>query len=174
MSSDQPAPDTPSIVIAMLRRMLRPLVNSVSVDIHPRSVLDEWVRIGVAEIDGENLVELQADAFVPSRGFEEKAHFVGRNLRDHVSAAAENLGAEVSPHLERSVFGGSLPPEAVAERLAYAREVGQGALTRVNDRARELKHEARERGESQGASHRRSTFGVYQYDAPSEEVFNEA
>lgn len=144
------------------------LVNSVSVDIHSRSVLDEWVRIGVARITSDEKIVLSSDAFVPSRGFEEKAHFIGRNVRDHLAAAAANLDAETSPFIERSVFYESLPAADVEALQAFAREVGQEALQRVNDRARELKTEAAERGEDKETENRRITFGVYQFDVRNE------
>ncbi|MCP4908281.1 MAG: hypothetical protein GY910_25185 [bacterium] len=145
------------------------LVNSVSVDIHPRSVLDEWLRLGIASIDEDGAVALKSEAFVPSRGFEEKAHYVGRNLRDHLAAAAGNLDSDESPFLERSVHYGSLPSAAVEELSELAREAGQEVLVRINDRARELKRGAAERGESEGLDHRRITFGVYEFDAPTNE-----
>ena len=144
------------------------LVNSVSVDIHPRSVLDEWLRLGVATLTEDDRVELAANAFVPSRGFEEKAHFIGRSVRDHVAAAAENLEAEASPFLERTVYYGDLPEEAVLELRTLAREVGQEALVRVNDRARALKEAAGESSEADAGERKRFTFGVFEYAAPSE------
>lgn len=145
------------------------LVNSVSVDIHPRSVLDEWIRLGVASIDEYGVVSLNTGAFVPARGFEEKAHYVGRNVRDHLAAACSNLAAEESPFLERSVYYASLPAEAVVELSDLARQVGHEALVRVNDRARELKCEAEERGVTGEATNRRITFGIYLFDAPANE-----
>ncbi len=143
------------------------LVNSVSVDIHPRSVLDEWIRIGVVSIDRDGLVVLSTNAFVPVHGFEEKAHFVGRNLRDHLAAACSNLGEDEAPFLERSVYYGSLPIDAIGELSALAREAGQEVLVRVNDRARELKRSADESDEEPTDARRRITFGVYLYDAPA-------
>ena len=144
------------------------LVNSVSVDIHPRSVLDEWLRLGVATLTDDDRVELATNAFVPSRGFEEKAHFIGRSVRDHVAAAAENLEAEPAPFLERTVYYGDLPPEAVDELRVLAREVGQAALVRVNERARELKEAAGDASVRGTGDSRRFTFGVFEYEAPSE------
>ena len=140
------------------------LVRSVSVDIHPRSVLDEWLRLGVAEIDEQERVRLRTDAFVPSRGYEEKAHFVGRNVRDHIAAAFANLGAEESPFLERSVHYGEVPESAVAELQALAREVGQEALVRVNERARAAVAQATE-----GDPRRRVNFGLYFYEEEPED-----
>jgi hypothetical protein len=145
------------------------LVNSVSVDIHPRSVLDEWIRIGVVSIDRDGLVVLSTNAFVPVHGFEEKAHFVGRNLRDHLAAACSNLGEDEAPFLERSVYYGSLPVDAISELSEFAREAGQEVLVRVNDRARELKRSADESDEEPTDTRRRITFGVYLYDAPAGE-----
>ena len=133
------------------------LVRSVSVDIHPRSVLDEWVRIGVATIAGDGAVVLNAAAFVPVHGFEEKAHFVGRNLRDHLASACSNLAGSESPFLERSVFYGSLPPEAVEELTILANLAGQEALVRVNDRARALKRASEESGLVSGGESRRGS-----------------
>ncbi len=141
------------------------LVNSISVDIHPRSVLDEWIRLGVASIDGDGAVVLNAGAFVPVHGFEEKAHFAGRNVRDHLAAACSNLAEQESPFLERSVFYGALPPAAIDELSALAEEVGQGALVRVNDRARQLKQQAESSGAEAEGENRRITFGVYLFDA---------
>jgi hypothetical protein len=149
------------------------LVNSVSVDIHPRSVLDEWVRIGVASIDPGGAVVLNANAFVPVRGFEDKAHFVARNLRDHLAAACSNLAEHESPFLERSVYYSALPPDAIRELTALAREQGQRALALVNDRARELKRLADAADEAPVAENRRITFGVYSFDAPAGEGHSE-
>lgn len=155
-------PDTPSF---------HSLVASVSLDIHPRSVLDEWLRLGVARIDEQDHVVLSANAFVPVHGFEEKAHYVGRNVGDHLAAASHNLISEAPPFLERSVYYGSLPREAVEELSELATKVGQEALERVNDRARALKQEALERGTAPPQPHRFS-FGVYLFEAPSEDDSN--
>ena len=62
------------------------LVASISTDIRPRAVLDEWQRLGVVEVDDAGLVRLVVGAFVPARGFDEKAHYFGRNLHDHLAA----------------------------------------------------------------------------------------
>jgi hypothetical protein len=149
------------------------LVNSVSVDIHPRSVLDEWIRIGVASIDPGGAVVLDAHAFVPVRNFEEKADFVARNLRDHLASACSNLVEDESPFLERSVYYRSLPPDAVHELSALARDEGQRVLDLVNDRARELKRLADDAGEAIAPGNRRITFGVYSFDAPAGETQSE-
>ncbi|MBV5344757.1 MAG: hypothetical protein JZU63_04105, partial [Rhodoferax sp.] len=67
------------------------LVASESTDIRARAVLDEWLRLGIVELDADDNVRLISDAFVPKKGFEEKAYFLGRNLHDHIAASVHNL-----------------------------------------------------------------------------------
>lgn len=140
------------------------LVASVSKDIRPRAVLDEWERLGIAQVDAEDCVSLVVDAFVPERGFEEKAYFFGRNLHDHIAAAAHNLSGEGPPLLERSVYYAGLTPEAVAELAALSEKAGMDALQSVNRRALELQ------GESEGRddADRRMNFGIYFFRAKAE------
>ncbi len=135
------------------------LVASVSTDIRPRAVLDEWLRLGVVELDVEGRVALRVDAFVPRAGFEEKAHYLGRNLHDHAAAAAENLAGEAPPMLERSVHYEGLSAEAVEELEGLAEEHGMAALRVLNRRARALQR----RDARRGTGDRRMNFGVYFY-----------
>src|SRR4051812_30893149 len=61
-------------------RSFESLVAGVSKDIRPRSVLDEWLRLGVVELDPKDRVVLRTAAFVPSRGFDELAFYLGHNV----------------------------------------------------------------------------------------------
>ena len=62
------------------------LVASVNTDIRPRAVLDEWLRLGVVQIDDSDQVCLVVDAFVPEKGLDEKAFLFGQNIHDHLAA----------------------------------------------------------------------------------------
>lgn len=136
------------------------LVESVSKDIRPRAILDEWLRLGVAHVDDEDRVRLNTRAFVPARGFDEKAHYLGRSLGDHIAAAARNLGGDHAPLLERSVYYDELSEESVAELGELSRRLGAEALEQVNQRALELQT----RDASSGDATRRMSFGVYFYE----------
>ena len=77
-------------------------------------VLDEWLRLGVAtHRGGKNRVCLNVEAFIPERGFDEKAYYFGRNLHDHLAAGTHNLLGQKPPFVERSVYYDNLTPESV-------------------------------------------------------------
>jgi len=140
------------------------LVASVSTDIRARSVLDEWLRLGVVRFDDSGRVVLDAGVFVPRKGLEEKLYYFGRNLRDHIAAAAHNVQGEEPPFVERSVYYGRLSAASVAEIGKLAAEQGMAALKAVNRLAMELQ----ERDAQNGAEKRRMTFGVYYLQTEAE------
>lgn len=89
------------------------LVAKVSTDIRGRVVLDEWLRLGVVRLDEQDYVHLEAQAFVPQKGFDEKAAYFGHNLHDHACAAVHNLSGEGQPFFERSVHYDALSVASV-------------------------------------------------------------
>ena len=137
------------------------LVRSVNRDIRPRSILDEWLRLGVAHLDDDENVVLNRDAFIPSRGFEEKAHSLGRSLHDHIAAGAHNLMDDQPPFVERSVYYSGLTPEAVEELLELAERSGMEALHKVNRRAMELQ----ERDDTKPEARHRMRLGIFTFRA---------
>jgi hypothetical protein len=143
------------------KRSFEALVEGVSRDIRARSVLDEWLRLGVVELDKEDRVVLRAAAFVPARGFDEKAFYLGHNLHDHLAAAAHNLLREGPPFLERSVHYDALSTQSEAELAALAEEGGMGVLQKLNRKA--IACEERDRDDP--APRRRFTFGIYFFSA---------
>jgi hypothetical protein len=111
------------------------LVRTVSSDVRPRAILDEWMRLGVVEVDVQDRVCLRTDAFVPRQGFDELAYYYGRNLRDHIAASTHNLMGEGAPFLERAVYYDRLTPESVEALAKLARELGVETLLKINREA---------------------------------------
>ncbi len=136
------------------------LVSGVSKDMRPRALLDEWLRLGVARLDEEGRVVLNRLAFVPEKGFEEKAFYFGRNIHDHLAATAHNLLEEGNPKLERSVHYTGLTDESAAELAEAAERTGMKALLEMNRLALELK----EKDEGRATATRRINFGLYFFD----------
>jgi hypothetical protein len=141
------------------------LVASVSKDIRPRSVIDEWQRLGVVEIDDRDRLRLVGAARVPALGLEEKAHYFGRSVHDHIAAAGHNLAGGDPPLMERSTYYDGLSAESVFELAHLAERHGMAALQVVNARAQEL--QALDAAETRGAE--RMSFGVYFLRAPDDD-----
>jgi len=135
------------------------LVERVSKDIRPRSVLDEWLRLGVATLDEDDCVCLVADAFIPDKGFDEKAFYFGLNLGDHLSAGVGNLLGEKPPMLERSVHYDALSLASAEELALLSEKLAMQTLKAVNRRAMELE---RDDAKTKGAKYR-MTMGTYFY-----------
>ena len=135
------------------------LVESVSKDIRPRAVLDEWLRLGVVHLDDQDRVVLNTEAFVPESGFDEKSFYFGRNVRDHVAACAHNLAGGAPPLLERSVYYDELSDASLQELGEIAERTGMEALQAVNRRAMALQ----ERDENEPGADWRLNFGIYFY-----------
>ncbi|CAI06221.1 DUF6502 family protein [Aromatoleum aromaticum] len=142
------------------------LVAQASKDIRARVVLDEWLRLGIACLDEQDRVHLQTTAFVPQKGFDEKAAYFSHNVHDHACAAVHNLTTDARPFFERSVHYDTLSPASVETlRDAVAAE-GMQALMNFNALAAKL-----EAGDRAAAveSPQRITIGLYFYTEPGAE-----
>jgi len=139
------------------------LVASVSKDIRARAVLDEWIRLGAASLDADGRVALEVEAFVPERGFDEKAFFFGRNVGDHLAAGVHNLRGDGAPLLERAVYYDGLTEDDVNELEELAQKLGGDAIRRINRRAREMRGDDAT-GDPAGE---RMSFGVYFFRGPA-------
>lgn len=134
------------------------LVQRVSRDIRPRTVLDELIRQGIATRD-EDMIVLHPEAIVGPADLTQKLHFFSRNLGDHMNASVENLLSDDPPFIERAVFYNNLTPAAVTEIEAKARALGGDALLELNSLA--ARHQDADR--SAPEAHHRFRFGVFFY-----------
>lgn len=142
------------------------LVSSVTADIPACSILEEWLRIGVVNRAEDGLIHLNETSFVPNRGLEEKVHFFGRNLHDHIATGTHNILGEGPPLLDRSVYYDKLSPQSAEELATLAREEGAALLQRINQRAFALQ----ERDAGGETATQRITMGTYFYSADVEPV----
>lgn len=135
------------------------LVTMIRTDIRPRSVLDELLRLGVVSIDDSDRVSLAHEAFVPSRGSEEKMYYLGRNIRDHISASRMNVKSVKPPFFERSVYYDGLSQSSIDELSELSRRKGALLLQELNTHARKLQ----ERDADDSNATYRMNFGSYFY-----------
>jgi len=90
------------------------LAQSVTRDVHPRSLLDELLRLGLAELDAQrDTVKLVRDAFVPRGDTERMLGFLGQNVGDHLSAAVANVLGDGVQHFEQAVFADELSTQSL-------------------------------------------------------------
>lgn len=91
------------------------LAQAITRDVHPRSLLDELCRLGLARLDeAADTVALQGDAFVPSGDRARMLGFLGDNVGDHLNAAVDNvLATGRPPHLEQALFAEGLSAESL-------------------------------------------------------------
>jgi len=108
------------------------LVEHVSTNVRPRSVLDELLRLGVVEIDAEDRVHLRTRGFVPATEIDAKAFYFGEALHDHLAAAADNLDGRRRPWLERSVYYDELSPAAVDQLIEKSEQLSMQVLQQIN------------------------------------------
>lgn len=143
------------------------LVESVTKDVRPRAVLDEWLAQDIVTLGSDDRVRLNAAALVPRPGGSEQLFYFARNLHDHLAAASANvMAAGRAPFFDRSVHYDQLTPEVAAAMEAAAREGAQALLVEINRRTLALL-EAEERSASDtvvpAGRLRRVNLGVYLY-----------
>jgi len=115
------------------------LVESVTTDVRPRTVLDDWRDQGVVTLDERDTVHLNSAAFLPRGGGKAQLFYFARNLHDHIAAAAANVSAAgEAPFADRSVHYDALDEDAALALERIARAAAQKALLEVNRAAIEM------------------------------------
>ena len=133
------------------------LVRRVNKDIRPRAILDEWLRLGAVSLDDQDRVKLEVDAFIPAKGFDEKAYYLGKNVHDHMAAARRNVQSAEPPFLERSVYYDQLSDASVEELSRLSEEESMALLKKINKRALQLQ----KRDVKSKSTGKRMNFGLY-------------
>ena len=134
------------------------LATSVSLDVRPRTVLDEVVRQGLVTVQ-DDILTLKASAFVGPEDMDQRIYFFGENVGDHIAAATDNLFAERPRFMERAVFYNCLTPASVDAIERLARDRGTEMLADIN----RLAHDRQDRDLQDGAGSERFRFGVFFY-----------
>ena len=105
------------------------LAQRVTRDVHPRSLLDELLRLGLAAHDAQrDTVTLQRNAFVPRGDAMRMLGFLGDNVGDHLGAAVHNVITEGQPHFEQAVFADELSDESLQQVRALVRSQWQALI----------------------------------------------
>ena len=139
------------------------LVARISSDIRPRAVLDELVRLGIAEetADGINLL---APAFAPRQGFAEMSQLFQANLHDHLAAASQNLEGKQN-FLEQAVFVDQITEQSARRLHVVSAQAWRLASKTVMQEAVRLFDHDKRHADEQDRTHR-ARFGAYFFSQP--------
>jgi hypothetical protein len=92
------------------------LAQSVTKDVHPRTLLEELLRLGLARLDeATDTVQLLRETFVPSGDDARLYGFLGANVGDHLRGAVANVLAQGPRNIEQALFAHGLSSESIAE-----------------------------------------------------------
>lgn len=141
------------------------LFATIRRDIRSRPILDEWLRLGVVELDSQDRVCLKTKAFVPQKGGEEKAFYFGQNLHDHIAVSVNNMLGEQASQLERSVYYHRLTPASIETLKKLSTDLGMRTIQEVNRLALELDRLDAGRPDAS----QRMNFGLYFFSDKSTE-----
>lgn len=142
------------------RRSFESLCRELSSDVHPRTVLDELLRLGQVDLQGEKVCVV-AEAFVPSPQFDKMTGLFVANASDHLAAAVRNITQDGPKLLEQSIYADGLSPASIALLHDTARQAWAQAFETLVGRARE-----RVEIDMHADADMRMRFGVYFYSEP--------
>ena len=135
------------------------LSESITRDVSSRALLDEMVRLGIVTLSDGDMVELVTMAFIPAKGEEEKAYYMGLGVGDHATAAVNNVLSQQPASFDRLVHYNHFSAQSIEVIEKLSREHGNQLLQIINTEA-EMQHATS--GE-QKVNSKRFTLGVYFY-----------
>ena len=138
------------------------LAREISQDVHPRTVLDELVRLGLVQLEGDLVVPASA-SFTPSRRLDELTALFAANASDHIAAAVHNLTRGGKRFLEQSVFADGLSDGSIEHLRAKAVAAWLAAFETMVAEATQL---VEDDADIDAGSQQRMRFGVYFYSEP--------
>jgi hypothetical protein len=132
------------------------LVATVTRDVKPRAMLDDFLARRIVAIDAAGRIKLLVNALTPPIGDDQQLYYFGRNLHDHIAASVANIASDSPPFFERAVHYDGLSNETAKTLIALSREKANEALLAANREALAL-------CDADGGGATRWIFGVYVY-----------
>jgi hypothetical protein len=98
------------------------LAQAITRHVHPRSVLDEMIRLGLARLseDGQT-VSFEPDRVTPTQDDAQMFGFLGANVGDHLAAATDNVVHRDRRHFEQAIYADELSEASAAAITELAR-----------------------------------------------------
>ena len=144
------------------------LAQSVTRDVHPRTLLQELCRLKLARHDEPaDTVLLLRDAFVPRGDWARMVAFLGSNVGDHLRAATANVLGDGGQHLEQAIFADELSGQSLAAAQKLMTHQWRTLLGQVAPQLETLIESDRTAGRAQNQSLR---VGLFTWSQPMPEA----
>jgi hypothetical protein len=98
------------------------LAQEITRDVHPRSLLDEMLRLRLATLDAATDTVRAADGAAPLGDIVPMLGFLGDNVGDHLRAAVDNVVGTDQPHFEQALFADGVSESTLAWLHQTARQ----------------------------------------------------
>jgi hypothetical protein len=135
------------------------LAQSVTRDVHPRTLLDELCRLQLAAHDRtSDSVHLLRDAFVPRGDWARMLAFLGDNVGEHFRAAVANVLQDGKQQIEQAIFADELSTESLAQARELMTQQWRTLLAQVAPRLEKMIEADRASGRTQDRSLRIGLF----------------
>jgi hypothetical protein len=143
------------------------LAHATTRDVHPRSLLDELIRLGLVAHDVESdTVRLLEEAFVPRDDEARMVRFLGRNVGDHLAASVANVLGDDRKHFEQALFADELSDASIAAAKKLVNGQWRALMAALVPELEDLV-KADRAASKRDASHRadrRLRIGLYSFD----------
>lgn len=142
------------------------LVAGISTDVHPRSVLDELLRLSLVTWnapDGNDTIKVIATAFTPSEDRVAQLRFLSANAADHLRAGCANLEHKGRAFLEQAIYSDELSKQSAERFNQLTLQAWERAFADLMPALRELFKADQNSGRPMD---HRVRFGMYGYVAP--------
>jgi hypothetical protein len=141
------------------------LAQAVTRDVHPRTLLEELCRLGLAHHDTQtDTVSLVRESFVPRKDRSRLYGFLGNNVGDHLAAAVANVLSDRPPHVEQALFADELSAESTARVRELVAAQWKNLLAALVPQLQALVDADAKSGRK---ADRRVRVGLYSYHAPT-------
>ena len=139
------------------------LVRRYSGDVPPRAILDELIRTGAVERDGEGKIHMRARGYVPSDGEEDKLAILGSDVAQLIQTIDHNLQTPAdASRLQLKVSYDNLPRETVGRFRTRSARDARKLLERFDKELAVLDRDTNP--DAQGTGRMRAGIAVYYFE----------
>ena len=148
------------------------LAQSITRHVHPRSLLDELLRLGLVRLadDGQTVL-LEPDRVAPTQDDAQMFGFLGANVGDHLAAAADNVVHRDRRHFEQAIYADELSETSAQAVADLARQQWSRLRAELIPELERLIEADQAAGRPAG---HRARIGLFTFHEPEPETDDEA